>query len=235
MASKERAGVVDNSAKSAKSGGSAGRRVTAPIYNGTQTSAHVASAASTSVLPVSGVSLAAQIYSRADSLRYATSELSETLQRLGLYEPAPSKGEDLASAAHDNVLRVINEELNGAMRFANNVLFSSVHGDDEEEIGEDCDTEKETQGAIHKTQFGRSIYGDAQAAISRLLSIQSLANRVNLSLVGVEGPADCRAAQVNDSVHGCLCNLADHIDDTVTTLHRVNADLMTNLLGVNGQ
>lgn len=233
MAPKERAGVVDNSAKSAKSGG-AGNRVTAPVYNGTQTSAHVASAAAGNS-QVAGVSLAAQIYSRADSLRYATSELSETLQRLGLYEPAPSKGEDLANAAHDNVLRVINEELNGAMRFANNVLFSSVHGDDEEEIGEDCDTEKETQGAIHKTQFGRSIYGDAQAAISRLLSIQSLANRVNLSLVGVEGPADCRAAQVNDSVHGCLCNLADHIDDTVTTLHRVNADLMTNLLGVNGQ
>lgn len=231
MASKERAGAVDNTAKSAKSGGSAGKRITAPAYAGTQTSASLVERAT----PISGLSLAAQIYSRADSLRFATSELSATLQRLGLYEPAPSKGEDLASASHDNVLRVINEELNGAMRFANDVLFSSVHGDDEEEIGEDCDGEKEAQGAIHKTQFGRSVYGDSQVAIQRLLSIQNLANRVNLSLVGVEGPADCRAAQVNDSVHGCLCNLADHIDDTVTTLHRVNADLSTNLLGATGQ
>ncbi|QZE57283.1 hypothetical protein MPK71_gp074 [Erwinia phage pEa_SNUABM_1] len=231
MASKERGGVVDNSSKSAKAGG-AGKRVTAPVYNGAQTSAHVASAASTAS-PVAGVSLAAQLYSRADSLRYATSTLADTLQRLGLYEPAPAKGEDLASGAHDNVLRVINEDLNSAMRFANNVVYSSVYGDGEEEdCGKDCDAEKEVQGAIHKTQFGRSVYGDAQSAIVRLLSIQSMANRINLSLVGVEGPADCRASQVVDSVHNCLCNLADHIDDTVTTLHRVNSDLTINLLGV---
>lgn len=231
MASKERGGVVDNSAKSAK-GSSAGKRVTAPVYNGTQTSAHVASAASSAGSPVAGgLSLAAQLYSRADSLRYATSTLADTLQRLGLYEPAPAKGEDLVSGSHDNVLRVLNEDLNSAMRFANNVLFESVHGSDEEDIGEDCEEEKEVQGAIHKTQFGRSVYGDAQTAIARLLSIQSMANRINLSLVGVEGPADCRASQVVDSVHNCLCNLVDHIDDTVTTLHRVNSDLSINLLG----
>jgi hypothetical protein len=231
MASKERGGVVDNSSKSAKAGG-AGKRVTAPVYNGTQTSAHVASAATSAGSPVAGgLSLAAQLYSRADSLRYATSTLADTLQRLGLYEPAPAKGEDLAAGAHDNVLRVINEDLNNAMRFANNVLFESVHGSDEEDIGEDCEQEKEVQGAIHKTQFGRSVYGDAQAAIARLLSIQSMANRINLSLVGVEGPVDCRASHVVDSVHNCLCNLADHIDDTVTTLHRVNSDLSINLLG----
>lgn len=230
MASKERGGAVDNSAKSVRSGGSAGKRVTAPVYNGVQASAVVEAGAASSVCV--GMSVAQQIYGRIDSLNSARSQLADTLMALGLYEPSPAKAEDLAANQHHNVLRIINEELNGALRHTNQLVYEAVNGDDERDaVGEDEDTAKEPTGPIMKTQYGRSVYHDSQTAILRLLSIQSQANRLNASMIGVEGPADRREAEVTDSVHACLCNLVDHIDDTISTLHRVNADLSTNLLG----
>lgn len=233
MASKEQGGVAAKSAK----GGSAGKRVTAPVYSGAQTSAQVASTASSAGSPVcGGLSMAQQLYSRIESLSYARAQLAETLMALGLYEPAPAKAEDLASQPHNNVLRILNEELNGALRHANNLVYEAVHGNDEtDEMGEDEDAAKEPTGPIMKTSYGRSIYHDSQTAILRLLSIQSQANRLNASMIGSEGPADRRESEITDSVHACLCNLADHIDDTTTTLHRVNADLSTNLLGAVAQ
>lgn len=230
MASKERGGAVDNSTKSAKSGG-AGKRITAPAYAGTQTSASAVVGASSGGVVSNGTTMAQQIFSSADSLGYATRTLAETLQALGLYEPQPAKAEDLAAAPHHNVLRVINEEVKDAIKFANNVLYEAVMGNDEEEVSDADEGAKEPSGPILKTSYGRNVYHDSQTLIQRLLSLQYLANRLNLSLVGVEGPADTRESQVTDSVHACLCNLADHIDDTVSTLHRVNADLTINLLG----
>lgn len=231
MASKERSGVVDNSAKSIKSGG-AGKRITAPAYAGAQTSSPVAQAPASGGIVANGSTMAQQIYSRVDSLSYATRTLAETLQALGLYEPQPAKGEDLAAAPHHNVLRVINEEVKDAIKFANNVLYEAVMGNDEEEEPDSADEgAKDPSGPILKTNYGRNVYHDSQTVIQRLLSLQYLANRLNLSMIGIEGPADTRAAQVTESVHACLCNLADHIDDTTATLHRVNSDLTINLLG----
>lgn len=230
MASKERSGVVDNSAKSIKSG-NAGKRITAPAYAGAQTSSPAIQAAESGGIVANGATMAQQILSRADSLGYATRTLAETLQALGMYEPQPAKGEDLAAAPHHNVLRVINEEVKDAIKFANNVLYEAVIGDDEEETADADEGEKEPSGPILKTNYGRNVYHDSQTLIQRLLSLQYLANRLNLSLVGIEGPADTRESQVTVSVHACLCNLADHIDDTTATLHRVNSDLTINLLG----
>ena len=233
MASKERGGAVDNSAKSAK-GSSAGKRVTAPVYNGAQTSAQVAANASSSGSPaISGLSMAQQLYSRIESLNYARGQLADTLTALGLYEPAPAKAEDLAREPHSNVLRIINEELNESISFSNRLLYEAVYGNEnvEEAADEDENKSVEPTGPVMKTQYGRTVYYDAQTAILRLLSIQYKANRLGASMVGGDVPEDRRQSDITDSVHACLYNLADHIDDTVAALHRVNADLSTNLLG----
>lgn len=223
-------------AKSVGTAKSANKRVTEPSYGGTKSSAalieHAASSDFGSSAQVAGLSMAQRLYNGIDSLGYASSQIGETLQTLGLYEPAPAKAEDLAQAPHHNVVRILNDELNGALRGANSILYEAVVGTDE---GDDCDEEegqeKEPGGPIHKTQYGRTVFLDSQSAIMRLLALQRLANRLNLSLMGVEGTDVEREYRVTDSVYACLDNLLDHINDTTEALHRVNNDLSINLLG----
>ncbi|QZE56270.1 hypothetical protein pEaSNUABM40_00073 [Erwinia phage pEa_SNUABM_40] len=215
----------------------AGKRVTAPVYNGAVASSVPAPELRTAV-PCKGQSLAGALYSRIDSLHYAVSSLTDTLTRMGVYS-APPAAEDKnkeGAGQHENILRILNEDLNYATTRAGQLLIASIYDredptDDEE--GEDAD--KQPSGPILRTAYGRSIYNDCEALIERLLIIQRNANDVGASFVG-EGPESIsRGSRVTDSVHACVSNLADHVEDTIGVLHRINADLAANILGETEQ
>ncbi len=220
--------------------GSIGGRVTAPVYNGAQPSAAVAiSAAAAGEKAICQQSLAAQIYGRVDGLHYAVTDLVTTLERLGLYETMTAPGEAGVQAAHENVLRLISEELSRAVGRANGVLFQAVYSDTDLDEDEECaedEGQKKPEGAIFSTSYGRNVYKECQVTILRLLSIQSMASRLNASLTGANDVAGAvREQNVTDSVHACVDNLLAHMADTTDILHRTTADILNFLLGDKGE
>ena len=220
---RSRNGVVDNSTKSAK--------VTAPAYVGDETA--IGGVHRTLTAPIE-VSMASRVRSRCESLTHAMEELYSTVVCLGIYEPAPKKtAESGAAQPHtENVLSVINTELKDILSNTLGFLHASVYADNPCDEGEDS-IAPNPEGAIMDTAYGRTVYDDCQNAIDKLHNIQSLASRLSASFVGAGRAMTDRERYVSSNVYECLCNMNEHIDDTVEALHTANTNLTNNLLGVS--
>ncbi|EBY9527516.1 hypothetical protein D5P86_00860 [Salmonella enterica subsp. enterica serovar Infantis] len=192
------------------------------------------SGAASSAQPVASVSsLASSVLMRSNSLDTVGNDLIRVLSRLGLVELEPC---GLASDCEqsENVLTVINNDLRSTITSIRRQLFDAVHGRDcdEDKCCDEDEVSKLPEGSIFRTAYGRTVFSDTQEAITALLNIQDLANRLRQSLMGVQTPQDQRGAHEADSVYSCICNLNEHIDDTVRVLQDTAADFNNNLLGM---
>lgn len=192
------------------------------------------SGAASSAQPVASVSsLASSVLMRSNSLDTVGNDLIRVLSRLGLVELEPC---GLASDCEqsENVLSVINNDLRATLTSIRRQLFDAVHGRDcdEDKCCDEDGASKLPEGSIFRTSYGRTVFADTQDAIGELLAIQDLAHRLRQSLMGVQGPQDQRGAHEADSVYSCICNLNEHIDDTVRVLQDTTVDFTNNLLGM---
>lgn len=199
--------------------------ITAPAaYAGTAPSTQPAASVS---------SLASSVLLRSNSLYTVGNDLIRVLSRLGLLELEPC-GLASDSDQSENVLSVINNDLRATLTSIRRQLFDAVHGRDcdEDKCCDEDGASKLPEGSIFRTAYGRTVFSDVQYAIGELLVIQDMANRLRQSLMGVQLPQEQRADNEADSVYSCICNLNEHIDDTVRVLQDTTVDFTNNLLGM---
>lgn len=208
------------------------RKVTAPVYAGAASSAKSAET-NESLESYSKLSITGMILTKNNSLSYALSDLEGTLARLGVVEIPPCGGENKVAEANENALSAINGSVANVTKRGKDMLFDAIYGDSGCDECGDEEADIMPDGAIFSTNYGRNIFNDCKYTVQRLLSIQSMARRIRISFLGEEPAPDNRVEQVTDSVHACLHNLIEHINDTTILVTSVNDDLCSNLLGNN--
>ncbi|QYW03037.1 hypothetical protein pEaSNUABM14_00077 [Erwinia phage pEa_SNUABM_14] len=185
-----------------------------------------------------GISTAGSIVNRINNLSNEAYSLRDTLRQIGVIVEVPAKGSagEAKAAAPSMLLDVIKTELGDVVRFTQNVVNEAVHGADCGHEDKDCGEEedKENEGSILSTEYGRTIFYAVGRTTDRLSDIRRQVETIDRTFFG-DKPNDnvSRVQNSSESVVASVSVLIDNLDDTIVAIQRLNGDLRANILGEN--